>query len=60
VHQEGLKDKVSKKGPEYQYPDQPLLGFCAADQVLIRDSLMRQLVSVRESNLFIHLILLVR
>ncbi|GAC1328561.1 MAG: phage virion morphogenesis protein [Collimonas sp.] len=43
VHQEGLKDKVSKKGPEYQYPARPLLGFSATDQVFIRDSLPRHL-----------------
>ena len=43
VHQEGLKDKVSKKGLEYQYPARPLLGFSATDQALIRDSLLRHL-----------------
>ncbi|WP_329956115.1 phage virion morphogenesis protein [Collimonas silvisoli] len=43
VHQEGLKDRVSKKGPEYQYPARPLLGFSATDQALIRDSLLRHL-----------------
>jgi len=43
VHQEGLRDKVSKKGPEYQYPARPLLGFSATDQALIRDSLLRHL-----------------
>jgi phage virion morphogenesis protein len=43
VHQDGLKDRVSKKGPEYQYPARPLLGFSGADQTLIRDSLLRHL-----------------
>ena len=43
VHQEGLKDRVSKKGPEYQYPARPLLGFGATDQALIRDSLLRDM-----------------
>jgi phage virion morphogenesis protein len=43
VHQEGLKEKLSKKGPEHQYPAQPLLGFSATDQALIRDSLLRHL-----------------
>jgi len=43
VHQEGLKDRVSKKGPEYHYPARPLLGFTATDQALIRDSLLRHL-----------------
>jgi len=43
VHQEGLKDRVSKKGPEYQYPARRLLGLSATDQALIRDSLLRHL-----------------
>lgn len=43
AHQEGLTDKVSKKGPEYHYPARPLLGFSATDQTLIRDSLLRHL-----------------
>jgi phage virion morphogenesis protein len=41
VHQEGLTDKVAKKGPEYRYPARPLLGFSATDQALIRDSMLR-------------------
>ncbi|MFJ2990925.1 phage virion morphogenesis protein [Collimonas sp. NPDC087041] len=43
VHQEGLTDKVAKKGPEYRYPARPLLGFSATDQALIRSSLLRLL-----------------
>ncbi|NKI68089.1 phage virion morphogenesis protein [Collimonas pratensis] len=43
VHQEGLTDKVAKKGPTYHYPARPLLGFSATDQALIRDSLLRHL-----------------
>ncbi|WP_041741343.1 phage virion morphogenesis protein [Collimonas fungivorans] len=43
VHQEGLKDRVSKKGPEYLYPARPLLGFSKTDQSLIRNSLFRHL-----------------
>lgn len=43
VHQEGLTDKVSKKGPKYRYPARPLLGFSATDQTLICDSLLRHL-----------------
>lgn len=43
VHQEGLTDQVSKKGPEYRYPVRPLLGFSANDQALIRDALLRHL-----------------
>jgi phage virion morphogenesis protein len=44
VHQEGLTDKVAKKGPEYRYPARPLLGFSATDQALIRDALLRHLM----------------
>ncbi|AIY42990.1 Phage tail completion protein [Collimonas arenae] len=43
VHQEGLEDKVSKKGPAYRYPARPLLGFSATDQALIRDLLLHHL-----------------
>jgi phage virion morphogenesis protein len=43
VHQEGLTDKVAKKGPVYRYPARPLLGFSATDQALIRDALLRHL-----------------
>jgi phage virion morphogenesis protein len=43
VHQEGLTDKVAKKGPEYRYPARPLLGFSNADQALIRKSLLHHL-----------------
>lgn len=49
VHQEGLKDKVSKKGPEYQYPARPLLGFNEGDKALIRNSILRHLNSVWET-----------
>jgi len=45
VHQEGLTDKVAKKGPEYHYPARPLLGFSATDQALICDSLIRHLTN---------------
>jgi phage gpG-like protein len=45
VHQEGLTDKVAKKGPAYHYPARPLLGFSATDQALIRDSLIRHLTN---------------
>jgi phage virion morphogenesis protein len=43
VHQEGLTDKVAKKGPEYRYPARPLLGFSAVDRALIRDALLRHI-----------------
>lgn len=44
VHQEGLRDRVSNNGPDYQYPSRRLLGFSQADKDLIRDSLLRHLV----------------
>lgn len=43
VHQKGLKDKVSRNGVEYQYPERQLLGFSSSDHVLIRESLLRHL-----------------
>ncbi|KAF3999226.1 phage virion morphogenesis protein [Glaciimonas immobilis] len=43
VHQEGLTDRVAKKGPEVRYPARPLLGFSVEDQVVIRDSLLKHL-----------------
>lgn len=43
VHQEGLTDKVSKKGPIVRYPSRPLLGFSPTDQALIPNSLLRHL-----------------
>ncbi|MDY7546713.1 phage virion morphogenesis protein [Glaciimonas sp. CA11.2] len=46
VHQEGLTDKVSKKGPEVRYAARPLLGFSAEDHALIRDSVLRQLINI--------------
>ncbi|PUA16820.1 phage virion morphogenesis protein [Glaciimonas sp. PCH181] len=44
IHQEGLSDRVSQKGPEYLYPARGLLGFSAEDRELIRDSLLRHLM----------------
>ncbi|MDY7547273.1 phage virion morphogenesis protein [Glaciimonas sp. CA11.2] len=46
VHQEGLTDKVSKKGPEVRYAARPLLGFSVADQTLIRDALLHYISNV--------------
>ena len=43
VHQLGLKDRVSKNGPEAQYPARRLLGFSKTDEQLIRDSVLRHL-----------------
>ena len=42
-HQEGLTDKVNKKGPAYRYPTRHLLDFSVTDQALIRDALLRHL-----------------
>ncbi|MGX9777090.1 phage virion morphogenesis protein [Janthinobacterium aestuarii] len=43
VHQEGLADKVAKKGPNYTYPARPLLGLGDADKTLIRELLLHHL-----------------
>ena len=43
VHQEGLRERVAKDGPEYQYPSRVLLGFSDADRDLIQDSLLRHI-----------------
>lgn len=47
VHQEGLSDKVAKKGPSYTYPARPLLGLSLTDRAVIRDSLSRHLLKLR-------------
>ncbi|QRX82309.1 phage virion morphogenesis protein [Glaciimonas sp. PAMC28666] len=43
VHQEGLMDRVTKRGTEVRYAARPLLGFSAEDHALIRESLLRHL-----------------
>ena len=43
VHHYGLKDHVSRNGPEAQYPARQLLGFSQADEQLIIASLLRHL-----------------
>lgn len=43
VHQLGLKDRVSKNGPDAQYPARRLLGFSQTDEQLIRHSVLRHL-----------------
>lgn len=43
IHQLGLKDRVSKNGPEAQYPARRLLGFSQTDEQLIRDSILKHL-----------------
>lgn len=43
VHQLGLKDSVSKNGPDAQYPARRLLGFSQTDAQLIRDSILKHL-----------------
>jgi phage virion morphogenesis protein len=39
----GIDRQGHKKGPEYNYPIRPLLGFSPTDEALIRDSLLRHL-----------------
>ncbi|WP_300754985.1 phage virion morphogenesis protein [Janthinobacterium sp.] len=43
VHQFGLEDRVSKKGPAYKYPERPLLGLSEPDRTLIRESLLHHM-----------------
>lgn len=43
VHQEGLSDFVSPKGPRVRYERRELLGFTARDRDLIRDLLLEHL-----------------
>ena len=43
VHQLGLKDRVSKNGPEAQYAARRLLGVSQTDEQLIRDSILKHL-----------------
>lgn len=43
VHHYGLRDRVSKKGPEVNYKKRQLLGFNASSQLLVRDALLRLL-----------------
>ena len=43
VHQFGLPDRLSKKGPLYKYPERPLLGLSEPDRTLIRESLLRHM-----------------
>jgi phage virion morphogenesis protein len=43
VHQEGLRDKVDRNGPRYDYPARPLLGYSTADRALVRDMLLERL-----------------
>lgn len=46
VHQEGLKDKVTKRGPEYSYPLRPLFGLDAGDRKMIREFLLHHIQTI--------------
>jgi phage virion morphogenesis protein len=37
VHQYGLRDRVSARGPEVQYPERSLLGYSVADIAVLLD-----------------------
>lgn len=41
VHHYGLRDRVSRKGPEIRYTKRQLLGFSDNSRLLIRDVLLR-------------------
>lgn len=43
VHQEGLRARVDRDGPRYDYPERRLIGYTGADRELIQDSVLRHL-----------------
>lgn len=43
IHQEGLRDKVSPRGPTIQYPVRQLLGFTPEDRERVRDQILQYL-----------------
>ncbi|MDO9571181.1 MAG: phage virion morphogenesis protein [Hydrogenophaga sp.] len=45
VHQDGLRDRVSRTGPEAQYPERKLLGFSEADIDRVRTTLLNALAA---------------
>lgn len=44
VHHYGLRDRVSRKGPEVRYPERRLLGVSDEVETLTHDTLLRWLV----------------
>jgi phage virion morphogenesis protein len=45
IHQNGETGRVEKDGPQYSYPARVLLGFTDTDREMIRDILLKHLVS---------------
>lgn len=45
IHQNGETARVVKDGPQYSYPARVLLGFTDTDREMIRDLLLKHLVS---------------
>lgn len=43
VHQDGRRDRVSRRGPYIQYPERRLLGFTASDRGMVRDRILTHL-----------------
>jgi phage virion morphogenesis protein len=43
VHQRGLRDRVDRNGPSYEYPERELLGFTESDRNLVQDLLIAHL-----------------
>lgn len=43
THQRGLKDRVSRDGPQVEYAQRELLGFTALDSEMIMDSVLTHL-----------------
>ncbi|PHV34960.1 phage virion morphogenesis protein [Janthinobacterium sp. BJB312] len=45
VHQNGLRDKITMKGPTYRYSKRPLLGLHEAERALIQKSFLQHLTT---------------
>lgn len=43
VHHHGLRDRVTRGGPRYEYPERRLLGFGSGDEEWLRDVLIDHL-----------------
>lgn len=45
VHQFGEEEQISKGSPAYKYPERPLLGLSENDRTLIRESLIKHVMT---------------
>lgn len=46
THQRGLRDRVDRDGPYYEYPQREILGFTQQDRELIRNALIDHLAGL--------------